>query len=164
MGKSSIVFAAIAVAAMLSGGAAAAQQDRAAHPVDGSQPARALSSCGIARAVTVSCQAQAAWGDPYPSIIILKRLAPECGAAWVQVIRTNGTAYPEQCTSYEQGKLAIGTATGDYYLAVGRRSLTGNFVSRLDASYSRTALTWGCNRSPVLVTDAARPSSPAKPR
>ncbi|HKS89376.1 MAG TPA: hypothetical protein VJR70_08055 [Stellaceae bacterium] len=103
----------------------------------------------------VSCRVKA-WGEPYPSVIVLKRLAPECEAACVQVIRTNGEAYPKQCVSFKDGTLTIGTRTGDYHLAVGGQSLHGDFTSTVNAAYSRKALDWACDRSPALVTDNSR--------
>ena len=115
-------------------------------------------------AEVVSCQTQAGWGDPYPSIIMLRRLAPQCGAAWVQVIRTNGEPYPVQCATYEEGRLTISTATGDYHLAVERRSLTGDFISKLNPDYSRTALRWQCDAAPSRITDVAPTAAAAKHR
>ena len=107
----------------------------------------------------VSCRVNA-WGEPHPSVIVLDRLAPECEAACVQVIRTNGEAYPKQCVSFKDGTLTIGTRTGDYHLAVEGRRLHGDFVSTVDAAYSRKALDWACDRPPALVTDDRHPATP----
>jgi hypothetical protein len=100
----------------------------------------------------VTCQVRA-WGEPYPSVIILARLAPECSEACVQVIRTNGWAYPLQCASLRRGQLDIDTKTGNYRLAVGPQSLRGDFLSTVDSAYSRTDLKWDCDGSPARVTD-----------
>lgn len=146
----------------LSGDAWAAGPETASAGGTPPPPATSLSPPGAA--AEVSCQVKAGWTDPYPSVVILKRLAPECSQAEVQVIRTNGQAYPTQCVAYRKGRLTIATATGDYHLTVGRDSLTGDFVSRLDPRYSRTALHWSCNKSPALVTDPMRTTAAVRRR
>ncbi|HLY43931.1 MAG TPA: hypothetical protein VKQ73_00020 [Stellaceae bacterium] len=167
MGQSLIAtFTAIALLASSSASYAAAPDNPAANP-SGAPPVsrakRAVAPVGTAPASGVTCQVKA-WGQPYPSVIILQRLAPECGAACVQVVRTNGEAYPKQCAPYKDGKLAIDTATGDYRLVVGPQSLIGDFVSRRDAASSRTALTWQCDGSPARVADRAQPKTAARVR
>lgn len=157
------MFTAIAVLASSSVSNAAAADNPAANPSGASPAPRAKRAVEPAHASGVTCQVKA-WGQPYPSVIILQRLAPECGAACVQVIRTNGEAYPKQCASYKDGRLAIDTATGDYRLVVGPQSLTGDFVSRRDAASSRTALTWQCDGSPARVADRVQPKTAARER
>lgn len=94
----------------------------------------------------VACQTRAGWGDPYPSIIILKRLVPACDVAEVEVVRTNGQKYRAQCAQYRDGRLTIATATGDYSLRVNRQALIGDFVSAVSSDFSRPGLIWTCDR------------------
>ena len=101
----------------------------------------------------VTCQTRAGWGDPYPSIIILKRLMPECDVAEVRVVRTNGHTYRAQCARYRDGRLTIATATGDYSLRVDQKALIGDFVSTVNPDFSRPGLIWNCNRSTATATE-----------